>query len=243
MVAYGRADTGRRRVRCSAMYESGTCQNKRSVYLDIVESLVLDGMREQLRDSRLIEAYVRTYNTQRERAAATTSTAKAGLESKLASLAAERNRMVDLIVKGVIDEEDGRQRLAAMKVRPRSPTANSEAFRLLRNCSTSKRLMPSNIINGMGFPIPILPPSVRTCETSTAPRTIPQACRAIGGFCDRAQPRGPMHWRRRAAAGVPKAIDRHGRSTPNLAHSMSLLALGMKAKTYSRTAFGNSAAK
>jgi hypothetical protein len=90
---------------------------QRSVYHDIVESLVLDGMREQLRDSRLIEAYVRTYNTQRERAAATTSTAKAGLESKLASLAAERNRMVDLIVKGAIDEEDGRQRLAAMKVR------------------------------------------------------------------------------------------------------------------------------
>ena len=50
-------------------------------------------------------------------AAATASTARAGLESKLASLTAERRRMVDLIVKGVVDEEDGRKRLAAMKVR------------------------------------------------------------------------------------------------------------------------------
>ena len=117
MVAYGRADTGRRRVRCSAMYESGTCENKRSVYLDTVEGVVLDGMREQLRDPRLIKAYVRAYNTQREKAAATASTVRAGLESKLASLTAERRRMVDLIVKGVVDEEDGRKRLAAMKVR------------------------------------------------------------------------------------------------------------------------------
>jgi site-specific DNA recombinase len=98
------------------MYESGTCENKRSVYLDAVESLVLDGMREQLRDPRLIQAYVRAYNTEREKAALTASSAKSGLESKLACLAAERNRMVDLIVKGVIDEEDGRQRLTAMKV-------------------------------------------------------------------------------------------------------------------------------
>jgi hypothetical protein len=117
MVAYGRADTGRRRVRCSAMYESGTCDNKRSVYLDTVERLVLDGMREQLRDPRLIQAYVRAYNTEREKAAATANTARARMESRLANLAAERRRMVDLIVKGVVDEEDGRDRLAAMKAR------------------------------------------------------------------------------------------------------------------------------
>jgi site-specific DNA recombinase len=115
MVAYGRADTGRRRARCSAMYESGTCENKRSVYLDTIERLVLDGMREQLRDPRLIEVYVRAYNTEREKAATTASTARSKLESKLASLGVERRRMVDLIVKGVIDEEDGRDRLAAMK--------------------------------------------------------------------------------------------------------------------------------
>jgi len=58
---------------------------------------------------------VRAYNAERKKAALASASSKGKAQSQLASLAAERERMVGLIVRGVIEEEDGRVRLAAMK--------------------------------------------------------------------------------------------------------------------------------
>ncbi|WP_245523692.1 zinc ribbon domain-containing protein, partial [Mesorhizobium sp. M8A.F.Ca.ET.167.01.1.1] len=58
------------RVRCSAVRESGSCSNRRILYLPEIEKAVLDGMREQLKAPELIEAYVRKYNEERRRLAA-----------------------------------------------------------------------------------------------------------------------------------------------------------------------------
>ena len=115
MSVHDRDKTGKTRIRCSAVRESGSCINRRIVYLRGVEKAVLNGMREALKDPRLIESYTRKYNEERLRLAATATATRARLEAKHARIESERNRNIDMVVKGVIEEDDARQRIAALK--------------------------------------------------------------------------------------------------------------------------------
>jgi len=54
------------------------------VYLRHIEKAVLAGMREELKDPRLIESYARKYNEERQRLAAAATATRARLESKRA---------------------------------------------------------------------------------------------------------------------------------------------------------------
>jgi hypothetical protein len=69
MSVHDRDKTGKTRIRCSAVRETGSCSNRRIIYLRDVERLVLSGMAEELKDPRLIETYVRNYNSKRKRLA------------------------------------------------------------------------------------------------------------------------------------------------------------------------------
>ncbi len=80
MSVHDRDKTGKTRIRCSAVRESGSCSNRRIVYLRDVERLVLSGMVEELKDPRLIETYVRNYNRERERLAGNASAERMRLE-------------------------------------------------------------------------------------------------------------------------------------------------------------------
>jgi site-specific DNA recombinase len=64
MSVHDRDKTGKTRIRCSAIRESGSCSNRRIIYLRDIERLVLSGMALELKD-----AYVRNYNNERERLA------------------------------------------------------------------------------------------------------------------------------------------------------------------------------
>jgi site-specific DNA recombinase len=115
MSVHDRDKTGKTRIRCSAVRESGSCTNRRIVYLRDVEQAVLSGMREELKDRRLIETYARRYNEERQRLAAAANATRTRLESKHARIESERQRNIDMVVKGVIEEEDARQRIADLK--------------------------------------------------------------------------------------------------------------------------------
>ena len=54
----------------------------RPVYLRDVERAVLNGMREELKDPRLIEAHARNCNGERQRLAASSTSTRAKLEAK-----------------------------------------------------------------------------------------------------------------------------------------------------------------
>ena len=114
MSSQGRDRHGFPRIRCTRAAESGDCKQGNSVRLDRIEAAVLAGMRDQLKDPRLIEAYVRSYNAERQKAAASASLTRTKLETQLARLAAERERVVDLVIKAVLEEEDGGKRLKAL---------------------------------------------------------------------------------------------------------------------------------
>lgn len=115
MSVHDRDKTGKTRVRCSVVRESGSCSNRRIIYLRDIERLVLGGMVEELKDPRLIEIYVRNYNNERERLAGNASSERLRLEAKRDRIESERQRNIDLVVRYVISEEDAKQRLADLK--------------------------------------------------------------------------------------------------------------------------------
>src|SRR5450631_4073334 len=107
--------TGKTRIRCSAVRESGSCSSGRIVYLRYVERAVLDGMREELKDPRLIEAYARSYNEERQCLAANATSTRAKLEAKRSRIESKRQRNIDLVIKRIIGEDDARGRIAELK--------------------------------------------------------------------------------------------------------------------------------
>jgi hypothetical protein len=74
------------------------------------------GMREELKGRRVIETYARKYSEERQRLAAATSATRTCLESKRARIESERQRNIDMAVKGLIEEDDARQRIADLEV-------------------------------------------------------------------------------------------------------------------------------
>ena len=76
---------------------------------------MLSGMAEELKDPRLIEIYVRSYNRERERLAGDAAATRARLEAKRDRIEGERQRNIDLVVRYLISEEDARQRIAELK--------------------------------------------------------------------------------------------------------------------------------
>ncbi len=115
MSVHDRDKTGKTRIRCSAVRESGSCSNRRIIYLRDVERAVLNGMREELKDPRLIEVYARNYNEERQRLAAGSTSTRAKLEAKRTRIESERQRNIDLVVKQIIGEDDARGRIAELK--------------------------------------------------------------------------------------------------------------------------------
>jgi hypothetical protein len=71
--------------------------------------------RRSCKDPRLIETYVRTYNEERKRLAATANATRTRIEKKRDRLEKERQRAIDMVIKGVIGEEDARTRIADLK--------------------------------------------------------------------------------------------------------------------------------
>lgn len=74
-----------------------------------------EGMREHLRDPRLIEVYVCRYNAEREKALSNAVATRTRIEARLARLTARRDHMIDLLVDGLINDAEGRARVAAIK--------------------------------------------------------------------------------------------------------------------------------
>jgi hypothetical protein len=103
-------DTDRKgiRIRCTAFSESRSCTNSRRYYLKDIERLVIGGMREHLRDPQLIETYVRTYNEERRRLAMTSASSRTKLERRLAANEGERQRIVERVGKGTIEDDDAK---------------------------------------------------------------------------------------------------------------------------------------
>ena len=61
LIIHGVGRQGRRRVRCSAAREAGTCANTGSFYIDQIEATVLRGIMYELRHPEALKAYLGEY--------------------------------------------------------------------------------------------------------------------------------------------------------------------------------------
>jgi site-specific DNA recombinase len=86
-----------RAVQCA---ESGSCQDAKTFYLKTVESAVLAGLENEMRQPRVIAEYVLTYHEERKRLSAKANAKRAHLELRLGELNREIDRLVDAIAKG-----------------------------------------------------------------------------------------------------------------------------------------------
>jgi site-specific DNA recombinase len=108
-------DHGRVRVVCTQAKEAGTCTNKRPYYLDEIERTVLSGLKDELKNPEAIARYVWSYNDEMKRLSAASSSTLIKLENRLVKVQGELTRAMDAIVRGIVDPEDMRERIASLK--------------------------------------------------------------------------------------------------------------------------------
>jgi site-specific DNA recombinase len=105
---------GRIRIHCTAS-KQGACSNATPVYLDIVEDMVLSGLRAKLKDKAGIALYLKVYNDERRRLAADSSNVRAKLDHRLAAVQRELDRVVGALVKGILSEDEVASQLPALR--------------------------------------------------------------------------------------------------------------------------------
>lgn len=115
MSVHDRDKTGRARIRCSRQSESGTCEHARRYYLDDVERVVLEGLRDELRDPALIRHMVATYEEERRRLAGETRSGRARLEQKLGEVTRSIERLVDALASGLATADSVKGKLLALE--------------------------------------------------------------------------------------------------------------------------------
>ncbi|MCS0501424.1 recombinase family protein [Ancylobacter mangrovi] len=115
MSVHDRGRTGKTRIRCSAVRESGACDHRRVYYLESVERVVVDGLRTELRDPQLIAEYVRTYQEERRRLAGEETARRGRIEQKLGETTRAIGRLVDALAAGLASAASVRERLQELE--------------------------------------------------------------------------------------------------------------------------------
>jgi site-specific DNA recombinase len=100
MSAFGMARDGRRRVRCSAHNESGSCPDNHTFYADVIEKTVLAALRAELRAPAVLTEYVNAYHAERTRLAADVGKRQSRIARRIAEIDREVIRLTDGIAKG-----------------------------------------------------------------------------------------------------------------------------------------------
>jgi site-specific DNA recombinase len=99
-------DHNRTRIICTRMKESGACDHRRAYYLNEIERIVVDSMRQQLGSKHSTEEYVKKYNELRRDEITGVAAARVRAERRLSAAQGEIDRTVKALVRGTISEED-----------------------------------------------------------------------------------------------------------------------------------------
>ena len=124
MQVHDRDKTGKTRIRCSTVSESGTCDHRRVYYRETVEQAVLHGLKRELAEPRLIAEYVKTYQEERRRLAADSTARCAKLEHKLGEIRRSITRLVDALASGMASADSVRERLLDLENEKRQAEAD-----------------------------------------------------------------------------------------------------------------------
>ncbi|MBL6851895.1 MAG: recombinase family protein [Alphaproteobacteria bacterium] len=94
---------GRPRARCSRFTESGDCTNRRHIPLDMLETGVLDVLREHLKHPELLGAFARAYHEERRKLSAERASARTLNEKRLGEVRRQLKRLIDGVADGALD--------------------------------------------------------------------------------------------------------------------------------------------
>lgn len=103
LISNGTDRRGRRRIRCVSVTDTRPCDARRTIYLDTVQTAIIDALRAEMRHPSIVAEFVRTYHEERRRLAATETGRRTTMHRRMDELTRERDRLVDCIAKGFGD--------------------------------------------------------------------------------------------------------------------------------------------
>lgn len=109
-------DHGRPVARCSRLYESGDCDNKRKIYLDTIERAVIEGLRESLANPAIITEAVKEYHAEMRRLAGARSRDLVADRRQHDELRNKISRLVDAIAEGSVEAAIVGRKLSEMQI-------------------------------------------------------------------------------------------------------------------------------
>ena len=99
IVASG-SNHGRRVGMCTRARESGSCDNRRVVYLDLIETAVIEGLKGQLLHPQVIAEAAREYHAEMRRLDGERARTRGADERRLGELRRSIERMIDAVAAG-----------------------------------------------------------------------------------------------------------------------------------------------
>ncbi|MEP9389611.1 recombinase family protein [Mesorhizobium sp. KR9-304] len=94
------------RIMCTRAKEARACAHTRPYAIEPIEAAVLDALRRNLADRRLLDHYVACYNDEHRRLHSGEGAAREKAAQRLAAARRELARTVDCLIKGVISEAE-----------------------------------------------------------------------------------------------------------------------------------------
>lgn len=110
-------DHGRPRIVCTRMKEAGTCQNRRSYYLDEIEKAVLGGLREEFGTRDAVAYFLKCYNEEWEAQCIDREPKRTQIEAEVRKIEGQIKNAVGAIIDGRITEDEGEVHLPALRAR------------------------------------------------------------------------------------------------------------------------------
>jgi len=131
---------GRPRVQCTRMHESGSCDNRRSYYLDAIERAVLGSLHDQLGTDEAIAYYVDCYSAERRRLVAGGNERRARAAAELADVERKIRRAIAAVIAGRISDGEAEAHLPALR---RRRAALTDELAAIDNGGAAIALAPS----------------------------------------------------------------------------------------------------
>lgn len=108
-------DKGGPRIECSTKRESGTCDNRRRFYIDRVEEMVLDILRQQFADTSIVEMYVKAYEEEQKRVRGDAFRMRANAQKALDEAKASITKIIEKMSKDLIEDDEATAMLAPLR--------------------------------------------------------------------------------------------------------------------------------
>jgi hypothetical protein len=115
MAVAGVDKSGRTRLRCSAHTNSGACPDPKTFYLDEVEGLAVTSLTRELASPDQIKVYAERYIKARIAQDAHENGRRAEIEARIAAIVKDNDKLLDLLMKGMGDQDAIDARMKAQK--------------------------------------------------------------------------------------------------------------------------------